>query len=154
MKAIKYTFGEFRIESLRDNTTPPIECSTPDLLADYWQTQITTSAAYQPDKELLVVVLFNPRMQAIGWHLVSMGTLNETCAAPREVLRPVLIGAGYAFALMHNHPSGDPTPSDADHRFTRRIREASAILNLPLIDHVIIGDGTTRKFSFKESGLI
>jgi DNA repair protein RadC len=83
--------------------------------------------------------------------------LNETLAHPREVLKPVLAFSAYAFILVHNHPSGDPSPSEADLRLTRRIVEASKILQLQLIDHVIIGTpapGRNSYFSFKEAGAI
>ena len=53
---------------------------------------------------------------------------------------------------MHNHPSGDPNPSEADHRITRRLKEAATILQIQLLDHVIVGDG--RWFSFKEAGVV
>ena len=65
--------------------------------------------------------------------------------------------SAYAFVMVHNHPSGDPSPSEADLRLTRRISEASRILQLQLIDHVIIGSpapGRSNYFSFKEGGVI
>jgi DNA repair protein RadC len=83
--------------------------------------------------------------------------LNETLAHPREGLKPVLAFRAYAFILVHNHPSGDPSPSEADLRLTRRIVEASKILQLQLIDHVIIGTpapGRNSYFSFKEADAI
>ena len=88
---------------------------------------------------------------------VSKGTLNESLAHPREIFFPVIARAAHSFILVHNHPSGDPQPSEADLRLTRRISEAARILQIQLLDHVIIGqpmNGRQGYFSFKEAGTI
>ncbi len=112
---------------------------------------------FEPDKELLVVVCLNTRLVMKGWHVVSLGSLNECLAKVREVLRPVLLTGSYGFALVHNHPSGDPSPSEADRRFTRRIDEAAQMMELRFLDHVIVGMlalGGAPYFSFREAGMI
>jgi DNA repair protein RadC len=109
------------------------------------------------DRESLRVVLLNTKQHLIKVCTVSQGTLNESLAHPREIFKPVIVHSAYAFIMVHNHPSGDPSPSEADLRLTRRINEASRILQLQLIDHVIIGSpaaGRSSYFSFKESGVI
>jgi len=109
------------------------------------------------DRESLRVVLLNAKQHLMKVVSVSEGTLNEAPAHPREIFKPVIVYSAYAFILVHNHPSGDPSPSEADLRLTRRISEASRILQLQLIDHVIIGapaPGRNSYFSFKESGVI
>jgi DNA repair protein RadC len=109
------------------------------------------------DRESLRVVLLNTKQQLIKVTTVSQGTLNESLAHPREIFKPVIVHSAYAFIMVHNHPSGDPSPSEADLRLTRRINEASRILQLQLIDHVIIGSPAPNRngyFSFKESGVI
>ena len=73
------------------------------------------------------------------------------------MFKPAIVLSAYSFILVHNHPSGDPSPSEADLRLTRRILEASRILLLKLLDHVIIGSpapGRSSSFSFKEAGAI
>jgi DNA repair protein RadC len=73
------------------------------------------------------------------------------------VFKPAIVHSAYCFITVHNHPSGDPSPSEADMRLTRRILEASRILQLNLLDHVIIGapaPGRNSYFSFKEGGVI
>jgi DNA repair protein RadC len=79
-------------------------------------------------------------------------------AHPRDVLRPAIAHAAWGFILVHNHPSGDPSPSDADFRMTRRIREASEVLGIKFLDHVIIGaPSETRSspyVSFREAGIL
>jgi DNA repair protein RadC len=109
------------------------------------------------DRESLRVVLLNAKQHLIKVATVSQGTLNEAPAHPREIFKPVITHSAYSFILVHNHPSGDPSPSEADLRLTRRIKEASRVLELHLIDHVIIGSpapGRSSYFSFKEGGVI
>jgi DNA repair protein RadC len=91
------------------------------------------------DRELLRVVLLNAKQHLIKVVTVSQGTVNESLAHPREIFKPVITHSAYSFVIVHNHPSGDATPSEADIRLTRRINEASRILDLKLMDHVIIG---------------
>jgi DNA repair protein RadC len=89
--------------------------------------------------------------------IVSVGSLSESIAHPREILRPALIHSAYGFILSHNHPSGDPAASEADRRLTRRIHEAADLLRINLIDHIIVGtpeEGRQPYFSFKENNLL
>ena len=109
------------------------------------------------DREILAVALADTRLRLIKKVRVSVGTLSESLAHPREILKPAISHSAFAFVIVHNHPSGDPAPSDADVRFTRRIQDAAKILQIQLIDHVIIGqriDGQSPFFSFKEAGLL
>ena len=109
------------------------------------------------DRERLYVLLVNTRHQLIWKEVVSVGSLNESIAHPREILRPALIHSAYGFILAHNHPSGDPVASEADKRLTRRINEAAELLRINLIDHIIVGspeDGRQPYFSFKENNLL
>jgi len=108
-------------------------------------------------QEVLRVILLNARYRRVTSVEISKGTINECVAHPREIFRPAIIYCAYAFVLVHNHPSGHPSPSDADMRLTRRLPEASRILQIPLLDHVIVGapsNGNKGFFSFREAGLI
>ena len=108
-------------------------------------------------KESLRVVLLDTKHYLIRVEEVSLGSLNESVAHPREILQPVLIHSAFAFILVHNHPSGDPEPSDADRRLTTRLVEATRLMQLKMYDHVIIGSSANQRhpwFSFKEAGLI
>jgi DNA repair protein RadC len=85
------------------------------------------------------------------------GTLNESLGHPREVFRAAIFHSAYAVVVVHNHPSGDPSPSELDSRFTRRLFECSRILQIQMLDHVIVGasaPGRSGYFSFKEAGVI
>jgi DNA repair protein RadC len=109
------------------------------------------------DREWLRVVILNVKQQLIKVATVSQGSVNASLAHPREVFKPAIVLSAYSFILVHNHPSGDPSPSEADMRLTRRILEASRILQINLLDHVIIGaptPGRSSYFSFKEGGVI
>ena len=107
--------------------------------------------------ECLRVLLLNTRYELISMEDVSLGSVNESIAHPREIFRPALIHSAYAIAVVHNHPSGDPSPSHADREMTRKLHEASQILSIRLLDHVIIGDAANGRkpyTSFSELGLL
>jgi DNA repair protein RadC len=109
------------------------------------------------DRESLRAVLLDAKQRLIAVPEISMGTLNESLAHPREIFKAAITHSAYSFILVHNHPSGDPAPSEADGRLTRRIAEAAKLLQITLHDHVIIGtpqNGHRGYFSFKEAGVI
>ena len=83
---------------------------------------------------------------------VSVGTLTNTLVHPREVYEPAIRCGAAHIVLAHNHPSGDPAPSAEDHRLTRQLKEAGALLGIPVTDHVILGGDTF--FSFSEEGML
>jgi DNA repair protein RadC len=109
-------------------------------------------------QESLRVVLLDTRLQLLRVEEVSLGSMDQSVAHPREIFRPALIYSAYAMIVAHNHPSGDPTPSEADQRLTRRLKEAATLLQISLFDHVIIGapgsNGGRGYVSFKELGLL
>lgn len=107
--------------------------------------------------EKLVVVLVNSRLCHLGTVEISSGTLTETSAHPREVLRPVIQRNAYGFILLHNHPSGDTTPSGADIVFTRDLAKAAEVMKLRFLDHLVIGRPgayTSGYHSFREAGML
>lgn len=108
-------------------------------------------------RESLRVVLLDTKLRMILMEEVSLGSINECVAHPREIFRPAIIHSAYALILLHNHPSGDPEPSAADRRLTSALREASSLLQINLIDHMILGspaEGRRPYFSFHEAGLL
>ena len=144
---------EWKIVSLRE-TAPDVlpQCDIPQQAVDYWRAHIATAPHFNPDVECLAVLLLNVKMRVRGHHLVSIGSLNETVAHPREVFRAAVIAAAYAIVVMHNHPSGDPTPSQSDRQITKVFEEAGRILRINVTDHVIVGH--EKYCSFKEAGLL
>jgi DNA repair protein RadC len=108
-------------------------------------------------KESLRVVLLDTRYHLIRTEEVSLGSINESIAHPRDVFRPAVISSAYAVIVVHNHPSGDASPSQTDHSLTRRLAEAAELLQIKLLDHIIIGaptEGNPGYFSFKEAGVL
>lgn len=103
-------------------------------------------------REIFMVLVMNTRNEIIRELGISVGSLSETVVHPREVFSEVVKEPAAAIILIHNHPSGDPSPSSNDKQTTSRLEEAGKILGIKILDHVIIGDGNI--FSFKENGLI
>ncbi|MBQ7884390.1 MAG: DNA repair protein RadC [Phascolarctobacterium sp.] len=97
-------------------------------------------------KEQFVVVLLNGRNKVIGTELVSEGSLSNSIVHPREVFAPALLKHAAAIMVAHNHPSGDPKPSNEDRDITSMLVRSGKVLGVPLLDHLIIGDGTYYSF--------
>ena len=76
--------------------------------------------------------------QPIDCHQITVGTLRNSLVHPREVFRPAIRDAANCILVMHNHPSGDPTPSDQDISVTERLEQAAEIVGIPLIDHIVV----------------
>ncbi len=104
------------------------------------------------DREHFRAILLNTKNQVIGIDKVSVGTLNSSAVHPRELFRNAIKRGAASVILVHNHPSGDPSPSREDKEITLRVQEAGNIIGIVVLDHIIIGDN---KFtSFKANGLI
>jgi len=103
-------------------------------------------------KEHLFVLHLNTKNQIIKTELVSVGTLNAALIHPREVFKSAIKESSHAIILVHNHPSGDVEPSNADKQVTDLLKQASTVIQIDLLDHIIIGK--TAWFSFRESGLL
>jgi DNA repair protein RadC len=108
-------------------------------------------------KESLRILMLDTRYHLLRVEEISRGSMSESIAHPREVFRPAIIASAYAVIVAHNHPSGDPSPSQADHSLTRRLAEAAELLQIKLLDHIILGapaEGRQPYFSFKEAGVL
>lgn len=109
-------------------------------------------------QESVRVVLLNHRKRLIHVSEIFRGTGNESFANPSEILRKAISHAAHSLILVHNHPSGDPTPSQADHEVTRRMKEACQTIGIEFTDHIVIGCPSESSrpsfFSFREAGLL
>lgn len=103
-------------------------------------------------KEHFIVLALNARRQLLRTETVSIGTLSASLVHPREVFTPAIATGAAAIVVVHNHPSGDTTPSAEDRDATRRLQRAGELLGIPLADHVMVSE--TSFFSFRESGLL
>lgn len=100
--------------------------------------------------EVFAILCLTTKHRMIAYHEVSRGTIDSALVHPREVFTAALLAHSASIVAVHNHPSGDPTPSPDDLDVTRRLAAAGEVLGIPLLDHIIIGDG--RYYSFKEAG--
>ncbi len=103
-------------------------------------------------QEFFVVLLLDGRHRILREVVVSQGTLTASLVHPREVFRPALQDAAAALILVHNHPSGDPTPSREDREVTERLVEAGELLGVRVLDHLVVAEGGYHSFS--EAGLL
>jgi DNA repair protein RadC len=103
-------------------------------------------------KEHFKLILLNPRNKIIGISTISIGTLNASLVHPREVFKDAIMHSAASVVLAHNHPSGDPEPSEDDLKITKKLVDSGKILGIEVIDHIIIGKNNF--CSFKERGLI
>lgn len=134
-------------EQMRDS---PID--TPERIHDFFAPQLRHLS-----QEQVVVAVVDSRLRHMGTTVISVGTVSEATAHPREVLRPVITRGAYGFVLIHNHPSGDPSPSRADEVITRRLLEAAQLMQVQFLDHVIIGQpspGRPPFYSFRSAGIV
>ncbi len=107
---------------------------------------------YQNKKEHFIVLYLNARNQLVHKETISIGTLNANLVHPREVFEPALKHSAANIMVAHNHPSGDPKPSEDDLEITKRLVEAGKMMGVEVLDHVIIA--TNSVFSFKEEKLL
>lgn len=134
---------EFKVVSLRECPTPEslLICETPEQVAEYWRLNIASNPYYNSDCECLAVLLLNTRRRVKGHQLLSFGTIDTLLVDVRTVFRGAIIASAAALVLAHNHPSGDPTPSEADIKVTRDLIRAGQLLKIEVLDHVIMGVG-------------
>ena len=97
--------------------------------------------------EVFAILCLSTKLRVLAYHEVSRGSLDTALAHPREVYRAAILANAASIILVHNHPSGDPTPSPDDVALTHRLRSAGAVLGIDVLDHLVIGDG--RYYSFK-----
>ncbi len=124
----------------------------PDAVARILKAVLSTDDKTDKDKEHFWAIGLDTRNKVRYIELVSLGTLNASLVHPREVFRTAVMKAAASIIVGHNHPSGDPQPSEEDLKITRRLSEAAKIMGIELLDHVVIG--RNEHVSFKEKGLI
>ena len=132
---------EYKVTALRECPTPAdmLECDTPEKIAAYWRLHIATNPYFDSERETLAVILLNTRRRAKGHQLASIGTLDTLLVSPTSVFRLAIVTSAAAIVVAHNHPSGDPTPSEADIKVTRDLIRAGQLLKIEVLDHVVIG---------------
>ena len=139
----------FKICMVKENDIeyPDVNISVPQTVAD-----LVTKYVGTPDREMFIVLAVNVRNKITGIHTVSVGSLDTSIVHPREVFKFAILANASSIIVAHNHPSGDTTPSSDDIELTKRLKQASEILAIDLLDHIVLGhDG--QYLSFRDRGL-
>jgi hypothetical protein len=128
----EYQPKEYKVVALRECATPEQMqvCDTPERAANYWRTHIATAPHFNPECECFAVLLLNTRRRIKGHHLVATGTMDTILVHAREVFGTAIIAASSAMVIMHNHPSGESQPSEADIKVTRDLIRAGQLLKI------------------------
>ena len=92
------------------------------------------------DREYLIVISVDMKSKPVGMEIVSIGTLNEALVNPREVFKHAILCNAGGIIMVHNHPSGNPEPSNHDLSITKRIKQAGKLLGIELLDHIVFGE--------------
>ncbi|WP_373845515.1 JAB domain-containing protein [Clostridium sp.] len=108
----------------------------------------------EKDREYFVVISLNTKLFVNSINVVSIGSVNSTIVHPREVFKVAVLSNATCIIVAHNHPSGDVMPSREDIDVTHRLKEASEIMGITLLDHIIVAFQNPEIYSFKENGLI
>lgn len=124
-----------------------MQANNPGTVADYYMERLRHET-----KEKLLLAMFDVKNHFLGDAVISIGTVNSSLVSPREIYLEALRCQAFKIILLHNHPSGDPEPSEEDRRTTMRISECGKLLGIHLVDHIIIGDN--RYISFRETGIL
>lgn len=145
-KVERYEIPRYRVSLVREGflTTDTPTFSCPQNVYRFIKTLFSDM-----DREQLVVLMVDTKNKLIGVNVVSIGTLTSSLVAASNVFKPALLCNSAAVLIAHNHPSGVPDPSFEDRQVTAKIKEAGELLQIPLLDHIIIGEG--RWYSFKEA---
>ena len=131
---------------------PPLYSSEP-LRSPEAAVKVIADMLRQYDREAFCIVNLRNDLSPINMNIVSTGTLNASLAHPREILKSAVLSNASATMLFHNHPSGNLTPSQEDIEITDRMSKLFAMAEMPLLDHIIIGNGD-QYYSFKENSIM
>ncbi len=104
------------------------------------------------DREQFAICCLDAKHAIIGVNVVSTGSLTLSIVHPREVFKLAILMNAAALICVHNHPSGDPTPSPEDRALTKRLKDGAELLGIPLLDHVVLGED--RHYSFADQGAL
>lgn len=133
---------EWKIISLRECPTSDSmqHCESPEQAAAYWRSHVESHPYFDRERECLVVLILNTRRRIKGHNLISIGTMDSILCTPLSIFRLAVVASASAIILMHNHPSGDETPSQADIKTTIDLVRAGQILKIDVVDHIVMGN--------------
>lgn len=123
---------------LGESATPGL-CENPAAAAAFWRQAVATATWFNPEQECGVVLHLNARRQIKSFKLAGIGNRDAILMDPVTVFREAVVASASAIVIMHNHPSGDPSPSQSDITVTRELTRCGQLLKIPVCDHVIMG---------------
>ena len=126
-----------RIAELKTEYEASPRITSPATAMNFCRQHFNRLARESKQEEFWIVTL-NTKNEPIDCHQITVGTLRNSLVHPREVFRPAIRDAANAILALHNHPSGDPTPSDQDISVTERLEKSAEIIGIPLIDHIVV----------------
>jgi len=132
-------YAMYRLMVVRDKAAPSVPRETiagPDDAIRFAERAVLGAS----DREHMVVISLDARNQPTGWNLVSTGSLAASIVHPREVFKWLILSNAAAGLLLHNHPSGDPDPSEDDRRLWERMHTAGELLGIEIYDSIVIGE--------------
>ncbi|PHV71538.1 hypothetical protein CS063_05380 [Sporanaerobium hydrogeniformans] len=119
----------------RQRYEPTEKFTCPRQVSEYFMEEVRHSR-----EELFIVVLLDAKSKMLTYEKISQGSLTASIVHPREVYKVAIQKSAYSIIAVHNHPSGDPSPSKEDLYITKRLKETGEVIGIPLLDHIIIGD--------------
>jgi DNA repair protein RadC len=133
-----YGIKEVKLTILREEPlAAPCVVSSPEEMLPILEAITKNHPYFNPEIEQFMVFFLNTRNKITGWQLCATGMLDAVYIHPREVFKAAIVGNAHSIIVVHNHPSGDPTPSEADIKITRELIRAGQLLKLEVRDHII-----------------
>lgn len=131
----------------KERHQPNTKISSPRILAQYFMEVLR-----HEQKECFIVTFLDAKCRMMGYQMISTGSLTASVVHPREVYKIAIQKSAHSIIVLHNHPSGDPSPSKEDIQITERLKKVGEVIGIPLLDHIIIGDGIYK--SLKEESYL
>lgn len=102
--------------------------------------EIVNTIVPRADRECVLVISLDARKRPLAVEVIAIGSLNTVMASPREIFKHCIVSSADSLVIAHNHPSGEPEPSEEDWNFTKKMKKVGEILDIPVLDHVIVGE--------------
>lgn len=151
--SMKSEYGELSVVNIRLVKEPSIISDEPVRCSDD-ASRLIRELMSGFDREVCAVLNLASDGKPINMNIVSIGTLNSALVSPRDVFKSSILSNAACFIAYHCHPSGNPKPSQEDFEVTQRLREAGAILDIKMVDHIIVACGRDKTFSFASNNYL
>jgi len=146
-------YGELEVVNIRLVKEPSILSETP-IDSPNAAVELSSKFLSEFDREVVCVLNLNAEGKPLNLNIVSIGTFNTAVISSKDVMKSSILSNATAFIVLHCHPTGNPRPSRADLLTTEKLRDAGALLDIPMLDHIVVACGSGKKYSFLENGLM